>query len=547
MRLSEFNQKLQENKWLIAAILFFIIWKFFLIHILWQDRSLAPEPDDSYNYISQIATVVNCPNFQLCTFPEISMHNSSGYVYLSYRLFFGYLAKVFNTSPQDIYHLSFYVGTLFLAFSLVPFLKIFTHNTTLIAWSIFFLSFYHGLGETHGFFWVVPSFFSLLLFFLLASYCLRQAARLKTGVALLVTIAFTFSHPMSVFLILVLPLYLVILTLVGHKPEPFSWKKTALVVSLVLSFSLLSNYATRESESQKNAYSVKETILQVHSLTKSVVGISAVKNDSDHTTINLMSFNLPNTSIEKLQYFDQNIRAIQKIYLSWIFPHWIFVPLFFLCLFILTYSRDTKLIVFYTTCFLFFVISTLFHPYGFRSGVIIWPITFLLFAFSSWYSLEIIRTKLVGMVKYLTLTAASFFIFSFFIINATLAIAFNEKINHAKNYTLDPALLEYLIQDIPDDQTLSFSSELVIARITDIPTIKTRTVPFSAKPDYSVMTDITKLPSSKPPFIYTWVKDLARRAGLTVRGDAPTLPHPKPTGYTLIKEFGIFHVYQKDQ
>jgi len=106
---------------LSSVIMFFILWKFFLIHILWQDRSFPPEPDDSYNYISQIAAIADCKGFHFCSYPGVSMGDSTGFVYLSYRLFFGWLAKITQLSSQTIYHFGFYLGTLFLAFTLYPF------------------------------------------------------------------------------------------------------------------------------------------------------------------------------------------------------------------------------------------------------------------------------------------------------------------------------------------------------------------------------------------------------------------------------------------
>src|SRR3989304_1694939 len=116
------------------------------------------------------------------------LSSRTGCVYLSYRLFFGWLAKITQLSSQTIYHFGFYLGTLFLAFTLYPFIKIFSNNKNLIAWSIFFLSLYHGLGETHGFFWVVPSFFSVLLFLILATYTVRNEVKLKAWLILLLAV-----------------------------------------------------------------------------------------------------------------------------------------------------------------------------------------------------------------------------------------------------------------------------------------------------------------------------------------------------------------------
>jgi hypothetical protein len=177
MKWEVYKEYVHKEKWFLAAILFFIVWKFFLISVLWQDRTIPPEPDDSYNYLTQIASIAEC-TIEGCSSTNITLQNSSGFNYLTYRVFFGAIGNITNLPIQTVYYLSFYFGIIFLISILIPFLKSFSQNRLLIAWSIFFLSFYHGFGETHGFFWVVPSFYFVVFFFVLALLIMRDEIQL---------------------------------------------------------------------------------------------------------------------------------------------------------------------------------------------------------------------------------------------------------------------------------------------------------------------------------------------------------------------------------
>lgn len=539
----ELNKKIKENKWLILAILFFITWKFFLIHILWQGRVLPPEPDDAYNYISHIANIINCPNFQLCSSLEISMQNSTGYIYLSYRLFFGYLAKIFSFSPQTIYHISFYLGTIFLAVVLTPFLKIFTNNKNLIAWTIFFLGFYHGLGETHGFFWVVPSFFALLLFFSLAAYCLNQETRLNIGLILLLGPFYTFTHALSVFLILILPLYLVFLFCLGYTPKLLVWKKTLSVVAIVLLSSFTVTSLLQKSESQEYAYSLKEVLNQTQ---PTVTPFAKPLPLQEIKTPEILSppFSLSKFLLEKIEPFGKNIEAINQVYFRWILPHWIFIVLYLLCFFVLLYKKKIELITFYIACLFFFLLSAFSNPHGYRSGIVIWPLTFIFFAFSSWYFIDIVREKLSGFFKRITLAITLFFIFSFLAINSILAFFFNENINVRNDYPIKLELIQY-INSLPPEKTIAFSKEFVVAEMWNMPAIRIRSTHFTAKPDFVIITSFNQIQEKPRSSFSQTVRHLATKLGFSSASQIPQTPSILPPGYTLEKNFGTFELYKK--
>lgn len=548
MKREKFIQQVKENKWLIGAVVFFILWNFFLIHILWQDRSVPPEPDDSYNYISQIAAIANCKGFQLCSYPGVSMRDSSGFVYLSYRLFFGWLAKITQFSPQTIYHFSFYLGTLFLAFILYPFIKIFSSHKNLIAWSIFFLSFYHGIGEIHGFYWVVPSFFSVMLFFILAAYILRNEMKFSLWLIFPLAVLYNFSHPTSVFFIFIVPLYLLIFSLFTHRFNSLAWKKTLFVISIMIFSSLTSNYYLSKIGTNKDAYSIKATVIQAQSVTETAIGISETKeNESIRKSLEP---DQNGSLIEKGKAFSgQKMDILHNVYFRWIFPHWIFIIPFVLCFFILIYKRKLELISFYIASFIFFILATFLNPLGYRSAIIVWPVTYILFAFSSWHLIEIVYDKTKGWKRNVFLGIIFLFLFLFFTVNAAFALVFNENINIRDNYSVksEPALTEYLLNEIPAKQTITLPLELMVAEPNIISSLKSRIVPYTAKPDYIVMTDLTKIPREKErSSFFKMVKKTAEKFGFFMQPEKiVSTRYSQPEGYTFEKEFGIFDVYKR--
>ena len=533
-------EKVKANKWLIGAIVFFILWKFFLIHILWQDRAVPPEPDDSYNYIAQITSIADCKLFQECSSTTISTHYSSGFYYLSYRLFFGLLAHLTGLSSEAIYHLSFYIGTLFLAFILYPFLQIFSKDKNLIAWSIVFLSFYHGLGEIHGFFWVVPSFFSVLLFFTLVTLILREEVPFKIWLWLPLSLLYTFSHPMSFFLIFTIPLFLVIFSLFTLRINPVFWKRMFFVGSVVLLASSIPNYLSLQNSTENDVYSIKGTIIQAQ---------SAVENPipEEKTAIqSLKSTGRKSHLSETERFLHQKVGILQNVYFHWIFPHWILIVLFLLCSLLLVYKHAFAILSFYIACFLFFILATFLNPFGFRAAITLWPLTYIIFAFNSWYLIQMVQEKTTGRLRNILLSVIFLLLTVFFVTNATFAFIFNENFNVRNNYSIEPALVEYVLHEIPPHETIMFSPELTIAEMWNNPALRKRATSYDPESSYIVLTDPTKMPKKERSLFFQAMQRLAETFGTSLSKDrpSPTRP-PGPPGYTVEREFGIFTFYKR--
>lgn len=539
MKPTRLIEKAKENRWLILAILFFIVWKFFLIHTLWHDRALPPEPDDSYNYITQIVSIAQCSDEYCPT--AISLQNSSGFVYLFYRLPFGLLAKITHLSSEAIYHLSFYIGTILLAFFLPFFLRTFSTNKKVVAWSVFFLSFYHGFGETHGFYWVVPSFFLILLFLLLLTFIIQEKKEVNYWLLGGITLVYTFSHPISIFLISVLPLYLIFLNFFTQRISIISWKRTSFVISILLFASFVSHHSLINKAPNEDSYSFQAVIDKAQSSLNNPSSheVAQIKKESRFTFITTSS-----VFSKHYIFFEKKINTLSRVYFHWLFPSWIFIIPFLMVFFILIYKQQLELIALYLASFFFFIITTTLDPLGYRTGILLWLITYILFAFSSWYGFEIIQEKTKGVFKKIFLGIYLLLISIFLSLNAILAFLFNENINVRNDYPIPPELIQH-IEALPSEEKITFSKEFVVAEMWNISSVRERSVHINTKPNYVITTNYSYLKEKPHSVFSSRIWHIAAKLGYSQSYSniqAPSLP---PLNYHLDKDFGVFSLYKR--
>ncbi|WP_205632832.1 hypothetical protein [Chlorobaculum limnaeum] len=83
---------------------------------------------------------------------------------ISHPLLFGWLAFVFGTSAETMYHINFYVGIVLMGFVLVALFRRIDASPWFVLSAFVLFAFYEGKGSYHGFSWVVPSFYAIALF-----------------------------------------------------------------------------------------------------------------------------------------------------------------------------------------------------------------------------------------------------------------------------------------------------------------------------------------------------------------------------------------------
>jgi hypothetical protein len=288
---------------------------------------------------------------------------------------------------------------------------------------------------------------------------------------------------------------------------------------------------------------MKETILQIRSVTLQATKYSAVEEGLNTAQPEISKQKDLTTEKEK-SFFNQRMKMLHTAYFRWIFPHQIFIIPFLLCFFILLHKRQFKIISFYLASLVFFLCATLLNPMGYRSAIILWPITYLLFAFSGWYLIEIIREKTSGSLKNIILGILFFFISFFFLVNAAFAFVFNENLNIRNNYSAEPGLTGYLLNTMSPGQSVALPVEFILTEPTNNSPLQNRLASYETNPDYMVVTNPIKIPSRDTSRCFKIIKQVAEKFGFFMHFDATPI-YVKPDGYTYEKEFGIFDVYRR--
>lgn len=508
---------IRNNRLLFAASIFFIAWKFLLISILWDGRIIPPEPDDSYTYIGYIYSVQECETL-LCEYPYLSLKSYTGFTYFSYRLVFGTLAKVFQIDPLLLFQTSFYLGTLALVPVLIALLKSLTTNRTLAAATLFFLAFYNGSGAYHGFFWVVPSFFMTLLFFLLFAVALGRFRHWFVTINLLVPL-FIFMHPLSIYSLSIFAAYFVLYTAFSKKIDlPLLGRILTIITFSLIWYGVYTAYLN--SVVPYNPISPPSTIVQTIDQTVTAV-------TGSETT-------LPSWPMITINYF------------WWLLPHWVFILPLALCFSVLFYYRQFKILALYGSIFLY-VVATAMHPEGFRNLVFLWPITFVLLSFGVWHIILFLNQHLADtlrrtILKGIVVTGIVFY----GLIHAIYSVFWNMSMNTKNNFPLDGRFAAYLTERTLTYELIQYHSKLIHSYSLNTPLIhRSIFVDAGSPPKYLVVfynSQTTNNEESSPlnAFFDTTANLLHLQRG------APPSPETVPDlqGYVLEKDFGGIKIYK---
>lgn len=541
MTTEDIRKTAKEYRWAIAASLFFIVWKFFLIGILWDGRTIPPEPDDSFQYIADIASVTECHTGFFCPYPGVSMTDASGFTYLTYKMFLGAIGIMTGLSPDTVFRTGFYIGTILLTFLFLPFLKSFTDNRKLIAWSILFLAFYHGTGETHGFFWVVPSFCSMLLFFMLFLFVTGRFTGFGYRLAAVVAIAFVFSHPISVYLVFMLPIYIGILSILSRELQTNGIKKTIFLIAIVI----LS--ATGQSLYLKHFWQINSYGLGA-SLSNAQTTVSELYSETStaKTTPNAVTYDI--TDNEDADLFTNKLETLKAVYFRYVIPHWSAAFLLVGVLLLLIAKRQYRLVSFYVSSLIFFVIATFLNTFGFRSAIILWPVTFIVYAFGSWYILIFAIHLPSPFLKRVMTASVVLAVIIFFGINTALALIFNTNLNLRHKYDIDPRFSEYLRDNMKQDDKVSLNVILVRTPGGADLYLNRKVTSPSERPTFITVIDESLLNSTENESspIRSSSGIIADLLGITIHPTSALLPTPVPRGYSLEQQFGVVKIYRNN-
>ncbi len=381
MAFKKIIKTLKENKLILSAVIFFVFYKFFFVWMLFNGRNVPPEPDDSYYYLSAANR-----------FPQISSFEDFRLFYFSG--FLKFLTQL-TGDPEAALKANFFIGSLLIPFSLVFFLKRIETNKSLAALSLFFLAFYHGSGAYHGFYWVVPSLFQVLLFFIILGF-IQSEKKVTFTQIFFPSLLFIFAHPTSLFLSAVFGFYFIIFSALNWKIEKQNITKAFyLFISLGFSFT---------------AYFLMSKLFPV--------GQTPQSFQSNFGLI--------------IKFFSGQLAPdafgiIWKEYFAIFSAHPFILLSSLITLVIVFANKNLKLISIYLSCLILVLISS-YIPYGARTLALLWPVTFLVIGCATFYIYEFLaRLKL----KYLILIPVLFFT----LITTTFNLLATRTVNITKNYS----------------------------------------------------------------------------------------------------------------
>lgn len=330
--------------------------------MIWENRFLPPEPDDSFSYVSGIKIIGDNGSYFSNLEYIMSSDNNDHLIYLPWKTFLLITSLIGDFQYVDVYHANFFFGLLIFPIILLSFLKTIDKSTLFLIVSFAFLLLYNGAGEYHGFFWVVPSFYSLLATLLLLSVLFDKNKlfgdeKIQYVLICIFTFWVVWSHPLGKFSFFALSFSFFIFFIFENafkKPNLsnfFVRKGLILVFSgLIIIFSLeIFPYWVGFSPSRYYSFA-------------GVVETSLVASNA--------------------------LNIFQKLYLDYFTFNSPNLILLLVGLFGLSISKKHSLLSLFGSFFIFSFFACLFSPIGYRFLVYLWPITFIVFSYGLYYLIK---------------------------------------------------------------------------------------------------------------------------------------------------------------
>jgi len=157
-----------------------------------------------------------------------------------------------------MFHLNFYIGILLMGGTLLLYVRKTDSSITFTVTALLLLAFYEGKGSYHGFFWVVPSFYAVMLFLLAAVALFNSRHHYRYGLPLVLLLLLT--HSTGIYHVAVLAMALVINNMLFNR-NPEGLKTTLLLAAIGLIVVVVSEFLYAQGILAKSFLS----ILKAHS------------------------------------------------------------------------------------------------------------------------------------------------------------------------------------------------------------------------------------------------------------------------------------------
>lgn len=438
MRLEKWNKWLSKNFDFVFGAILFITYRHLINSFIWSKRTIPPEPDDSYFYLFNAKKVISPENFEQ-------------FRLILFSIWLNTIGILFNVNLEQAFKINFLIGPLIIFLAIYFFLSKIEKSKIKRLVLIVFLALYSGTGSYHGFYWVVPSFYQLALFFILAGLLMSSKKESLLQIYL-TTFFFIIIHPSSILICVTFIIYALLLFI--FKREIFNFKFHRFLcffISIIFSYTLY--------------YSVGRLFPEGGS------------PESFQNNFNLI------IGFLRGKLTPVSFPIIYKEYFSILFFHPFSFFLYFLTLLILFITKNKIFILFISSLLLVFISS--FIPYGERTLGFLWPLTFLSIGYTLIATFRAFNTYL-PLLKFSVIPISMLFL----ILITSFNLASAKSINQRHNYDWDRTCPK----KISENQSIFLSRESIHAFSL---------YGFQYKNAYFITTDSNLSPVKKGTFIVT--------------------------------------------
>ena len=155
--------RISNRLFCFAGFFIFLFAQLYGIFYMWFEHPGPVGLDDAGWYMSNIEYFREFP-FISTAGRELASPSIYNLNKITHPLIFGWFALVFGASSETMFQWNFYIGLMLMGFVLVALFRRIDPSPWFVVSASIFMAFYEGKGSYHGFSWVTPSFYAMVLF-----------------------------------------------------------------------------------------------------------------------------------------------------------------------------------------------------------------------------------------------------------------------------------------------------------------------------------------------------------------------------------------------
>lgn len=339
-------------------LIIFILFRWYVIDLSWEGISTPPALDDSLSYIARIRVIGDTGSYFYDLKYIWSWYRNDHLTFLPWSTSLALVKLLSNSSYLDVFKTNFYFGIVILSFTILNMLKVLERDRIFWVTAFSFLTLYNGSGYYHGFFWVVPSFYSVIATFLLISIIFDER-----GIKISEKRWFVL-----LFLITLLLLWL-------HPFGKFSY--VAIGVSFIIHIFL-----------NKILHSGNSTMFLLRRvaliMTSGLIAFFSV--DVLPYSMGIVPYTYPSTE-QLIHSISSSYDLFVKLYLDY-FGFTYHTVLLAIGLFAMLFNRKTSILSIFLGFFVISLVGSLLNRAGYRILVYLWPLTFLIYSYGCYFLIQ---------------------------------------------------------------------------------------------------------------------------------------------------------------